>query len=87
MDINSIKRQIYLNGVIDISNKILYSQFLDTFLDYISELNSFINLPLIFQEQNKITKKKIKLSLLYKTIILIYLFFCNYLNQLKLLHL
>ena len=55
VDINSIKRQIYLNGVIDISNKILYSQFLDTFLDYISELNSFINLPLIFQEQNKIT--------------------------------
>ena len=55
VDINSIKRQIYLNGVIDITNKILYSQFLDTFLDYISELNSFINLPLIFQEQNKIT--------------------------------
>ena len=53
VDINSIKRQIYINGIIDMTNKILYSQFLNTFLDYISELNSFINLPLIFQEQNK----------------------------------
>ena len=53
VDINSIKRQIYINGIIDMTNKILYSQFFNTFLDYISELNSFINLPLIFQEQNK----------------------------------
>ena len=53
VDISSIKRQIYINGIIDMPNKILYIQFLNTFLDYISELNSFINLPIIFQEQGK----------------------------------
>ena len=52
VDIYSIKRQIYLNGIIDMSNKFLYSKFLETFLDYISELDSFINLPSIFKEQN-----------------------------------
>jgi hypothetical protein len=51
VDINSIKRQIYINGIIDMSNEILYSQFLNTFLDYISELDSFINLPKIYQQE------------------------------------
>lgn len=51
VDIYSIKRQIFINGIIDMSNKILYSQFLDNFLDYISELDSFLTLPLVFQEQ------------------------------------
>ena len=58
VDINSIKRQIFINGIIDMSNKILYTQFLDTFLDYISELNSFINLPLIFQEKENNSPNK-----------------------------
>ena len=45
VDVQSIKRQIYIMGVVDIPNKILYSQFLNLFLDYISELDSFITLP------------------------------------------
>ena len=51
VDINSIKRQIFINGIIDMSTKILYTQFLNNFLDYVSELDSFITLPLVFQEQ------------------------------------
>ena len=31
----------------------MYIQFLDSFLDYISGLNSFISIPLIFQEQEE----------------------------------
>ena len=58
VDINSIKRQIFINGIIDMSTKILYTQFLNNFLDYVSELDSFINLPLVFQEQeNDINNK------------------------------
>jgi hypothetical protein len=53
VDVQSIKRQIYINGIVDIPNKILYSHFLNTFLDYVSDLNSFITLPLIFQEYDK----------------------------------
>ena len=53
VDVQSIKRQIYINGIVDDPNKILYSTFLNTFLDYISDLDSFINLPLIFQEYDK----------------------------------
>ena len=56
VDVQSIKRQIYIMGVVDIPNKILYSQFLNLFLDYISELDSFITLPKIFQQQNMTTK-------------------------------
>jgi len=56
VDVQSIKRQIYIMGVVDIPNKILYSQFLNLFLDYISELDSFITLPKIFQQQNITTK-------------------------------
>ena len=51
VDIYSIKRQIYINGIIDMSNNILYTQFLESFIDYISELDSFINLPLVFREK------------------------------------
>jgi hypothetical protein len=58
VDINSIKRQIFINGIIDMSNKILYTQFLDAFFDYISELNSFINLPLIFQDKENNSSNK-----------------------------
>ena len=58
VDINSIKRQIFINGIIEMSNKILYTQFLDAFLDYISELNSFINLPLIFQDKENNSSNK-----------------------------
>ena len=58
VDINSIKRQIFINGIIDMSTKILYTQFLNNFLDYVSELDSFMNLPLVFQEQeNDINNK------------------------------
>ena len=53
VDVQSIKRQIYINGIVDIPNKILYSHFLNTFLEYVSDLNSFITLPLIFQEYDK----------------------------------
>ena len=53
VDVQSIKRQIYINGIVDVPNKILYSTFLNTFLDYISDLDSFINIPLIFQEYDK----------------------------------
>ena len=56
VDVQSIKRQIYIMGVVDLPNKILYSQFLNAFLDYISELDSFITLPKIFQQQNITTK-------------------------------
>lgn len=56
VDVQSIKRQIYIMGVVDIPNKLLYSNFLNIFLDYISELDSFITLPQIFQQQN-ISKK------------------------------
>ena len=56
VDINSLKRQIYINGIIDMSNEILYSQFLNTFLDYISELDSFINLPKIYQQEQDLEK-------------------------------
>ena len=58
VDSQSIKRQIYINGIVDIPNKILYSHFLNTFLDYISNLESFINLPLIFQEYDKKLQKE-----------------------------
>jgi hypothetical protein len=58
VDINAIKRQIFINGIIEMSNKILYTQFLDAFLDYISELNSFINLPLIFQDKENNSSNK-----------------------------
>ena len=58
VDISSIKRQIYINGIIDISTKILYTQFLNNFLDYVSELDSFINLPFVFQEQENINHNK-----------------------------
>ena len=53
VDVQSIKRQIYINGIVDIPNKILFNTFLNSFLDYISDLDSFINLPLIFQEYDK----------------------------------
>ena len=53
VDVQSIKRQIYINGIVDMPNKILFSTFLNLFLDYISDLDSFINLPLIFQEYDK----------------------------------
>ena len=53
VDIQSIKRQIYINGIVDIPNKILYTHFLNIFMDYISDLDSFITLPLIFQEYDK----------------------------------
>ena len=53
VDIQSIKRQIYINGIVDIPNKILYTNFLNIFLDYISDLDSFINLPLVFQEYDR----------------------------------
>ena len=53
VDIQSIKRQIYVNGIVDMPNKILFTIFLNLFLDYISDLDSFISLPLIFQEYNK----------------------------------
>ena len=53
VDVQSIKRQIYINGIVDVPNKILYSTFLNTFLDYISDLDSFINIRLIFQEYDK----------------------------------
>ena len=52
VDVQSIKRQIYIMGIVDLPNKILYSQCLNAFLDYISELDSFITLPKIFQQQN-----------------------------------
>ena len=51
VDVQSIKRQIYIMGVVDIPNKILYSKFLNIFLDYVSELDSFITLPKIFHQQ------------------------------------
>ena len=53
VDVQSIKRQIYINGIVDIPNKILYTHFLNIFLDYVSDLDSFITLPLIFEEQDK----------------------------------
>ena len=53
VDVQSIKRQIYITGIVDMPNKILFSTFLNLFLDYISDLDSFINLPLIFQEYDK----------------------------------
>ena len=53
VDVQSIKRQIYINGIVDIPNKILFNTFLNSFLDYISDLDSFINVPLIFQEYDK----------------------------------
>ena len=53
VDIQSIKRQIYINGIVDIPNKILYTNFLNIFLDYISDLDSFINLPSVFQEYDR----------------------------------
>ena len=52
-DINSIKRDIYINGLVDTANKISYLQFYNKFLDYISELDSFINLLSLYQEQDK----------------------------------
>ena len=58
VDAQSIKRQIYINGIVDMPNKILYSHFLNTFLDYISDLDSFITLPLIFQEYDKKPKNE-----------------------------
>ena len=58
VDINSIKRQININGIIDMSTKILYTQFLNIFLDYVSELDSFINVPLVFQEQENNANNK-----------------------------
>jgi hypothetical protein len=58
VDAQSIKRQIYINGIVDMANKILYSHFLNTFLDYISDLDSFITLPLIFQEYDKKPKNE-----------------------------
>ena len=58
VDCQSIKRQIYINGIVDMPNKILYSHFLNTFLDYISDLDSFITLPLIFQEYDKKPKNE-----------------------------
>ena len=54
VDLNSIKRDIYINGVIELPNKISYLQFLNKFLDYISELDSFINLSSFYQEKDKI---------------------------------
>ena len=59
VDAQSIKRQIYINGIVDMPNKILYSHFLNSFLDYISDLDSFITIPLIYQESNKKLKKEI----------------------------
>ena len=53
VDAQSIKRQIYINGIVDMPNKILYTHFLNVFLDYISDLDCFLNLPLIFQEYDK----------------------------------
>ena len=53
VDAQSIKRQIYINGIVDMPNKILYTNFLNVFLDYISDLDCFLNLPLIFQEYDK----------------------------------
>ena len=53
VDAQSIKRQIYINGIVDMPNKILYTHFLNVFLDYISDLDCFLNLPLIFQEDDK----------------------------------
>ena len=58
VDTQSIKRQIYINGIVDMPNKILYSHFLNSFLDYISDLDSFITLPLIFQEYDKKLKSE-----------------------------
>ena len=58
VDAQSIKRQIYINGIVDMPNKILYSHFLNTFLDYISDLDSFITLPLIFKEYDKKPKNE-----------------------------
>jgi len=58
VDAQSIKRQIYINGIVDMPNKILYSHFLNTFLDYLSDLDSFITLPLIFQEYDKKPKNE-----------------------------
>ena len=53
VDVQSLKRQIYINGVVDMPNKILFTTFLNLFLDYISDLDSFISLPLVFQEYDK----------------------------------
>ena len=53
VDCQSIKRQIYINGIVDTANKILYTDFLNNFLDYISDLDSFINIPLIFEEYDR----------------------------------
>ena len=54
VDINSIKRQIFLNGIIDMQNLLNYKTFLKIFEDYVTDLDCFFTLPEIFQHYDKI---------------------------------
>ena len=51
VDVQSIKRHIFTNGIIDMTNKILFSDFFNSFLDYISESDDFIITHPIFEEK------------------------------------
>ena len=53
VDLKSIKRQIYINGTLSPQNKLNYQIFYNTFLDYISDLDSFSSLPKLFNDNEK----------------------------------
>ena len=59
VDLKSIKRQIYINGIISPQNKLNYKSFYNTFLDYISDLDSFLSLPNLFGNNLKNTYDRI----------------------------
>lgn len=53
VDIKSIKREIFINGIVDMAYKSSYFPFLNKFQDYIADLDCFLAIPSLFKEVDK----------------------------------